>query len=421
MDINLYKIEAEYGLLGSICIHPEETDKVYSELSPEDFGNPTIGSLYKIAKDLYSHQKEISPQTVASYITEKEQKIALVRSIEAFTTLSTFDDLIEIVKQTAQDKRVRAIIDDVYYTGYTGNQTISILRDMIDKEEKIQSLKKDKETSIIQLCSYLEEKQNVLRGIKPIRYYFGLDRLDRFFGGLKQSTISCIGALPSTGKTDFAIQIAVANTMKKKKTVFFSLEMTTIQYMDRVSAQITNVPYTKIANDEITQEDLGKINVAVSAYSESSPLVVDNVNTLEGIEKIIVDVKPDVVFIDYLQLIVTQKKLQARNYEIEYIGNTLKRVAKLCKCHICVLSQLRRIAGNIPTMQDLKDSGTIEQQCDYIALLHRPYVTNKEEADERDTTLIIDKNKYGQCGKCKLSFNGEKQRFYEVDTNYENV
>ena len=72
-------------------------------------------------------------------------------------------------------------------------------------------------------------------------------------------------------------------------------------------------------------------------------------------------------------------------------------------------------------MSDLKESGGLEQDGDYIALLHRPYVLNKNDENVRpeDTELLLDKNKFGRTGKIDLWFDLKHQRFTEYDTRWD--
>ena len=132
------------------------------------------------------------------------------------------------------------------------------------------------------------------------------------------------------------------------------------------------------------------------------------------------------MLIDYLQIINIQKRIGERRHEIEYIGNVFKRTAKDNDCQIMFLSQLSRVRDRFPTMQDLKESGSIEQQCDLIMLMHRPYVVDKNATDgdgnpisPKQTYLLVDKNKFGECGQDELVFDGERQMFFEMTDNFE--
>ena len=117
-----------------------------------------------------------------------------------------------------------------------------------------------------------------------------------------------------------------------------------------------------------------------------------------------------------MQIISTTSKFQDTRAKIDYISALFKRTAKKTGCAIMVLSQLTRAGKDAPTMSDLKESGGLEQDGDYIALLHRPYVLNKGEGiPPGKTEMLLDKNKFGRCGKLDLEFRVKYQQFLERD------
>lgn len=417
-DIAKFNNTAEANIIGGLALYPEETVHVFNELTSLDFEDIRFAEIFDVIRDTHSKNETIDVALICSKFTIPEYKIVLARCAEIFISLANYNDYIHAVKSKAQERRIRKKVEEIYITPMTGSEIIAELSSTLEQEKLITDNKRYDKHYINQYSDYINSKQSIIDGHKPDVFSFGINRLDKFSGGLKRSTISTVGALPSTGKTDFGIQAMIDNCFKGKKTMFFTIEMSEEQFLDRVSAQITDVSYSNISKNEISEKELSKISIAMANFYNNKPLIFDDVNSVEAIAKIIYDNKPDFVCIDYLQIISTQKKLQSRNYEIEYIGNTLKGVAKDCNAHIMLLSQLRRISSNMPTMQDLRDSGSIEQQSDYIMLLHRPFVSDKEAAPAQETKLILDKNKYGQCGIIDLSFDGENQKFYEVDTRF---
>lgn len=71
--------------------------------------------------------------------------------------------------------------------------------------------------------------------------------------------------------------------------------------------------------------------------------------------------------------------------------------------------------NHAPKMSDLKESGGLEQDGDYIMILHRPYVMDRESFNPQDTELQLEKNKYGNTGVIEFYFQGEYQRFLEME------
>ena len=125
----------------------------------------------------------------------------------------------------------------------------------------------------------------------------------------------------------------------------------------------------------------------------------------------------DLIVIDYLQLMSGENKNNNnsnRNLEISDITRRLKGLAKELQVPIILISQINRDntkrADKRPTMADLRDSGSIEQDADLILLIHREDYYHKDEADYIPTgraELIIEKNRNGATGTVNLRFIAE--------------
>lgn len=80
---------------------------------------------------------------------------------------------------------------------------------------------------------------------------------------------------------------------------------------------------------------------------------------------------------------------------------------------VFALSQLNRGgAGKVPSMEDIRESGQVEQDADLILLL---YKREEGSSDPGNETVVIGKNKEGQCGDLYFWFDGQHQKFNEVN------
>ena len=231
-----------------------------------------------------------------------------------------------------------------------------------------------------------------------------------------RGTISYVGAAPSTGKTSFALGVMAEQQGVKR--VLFSLEMTRYQIYDRLVTIGTGIPYDVVFNRQMTEKQEGTAAEYIGKlYDDKGLIVVDDVYTIEGISSMIAKIKPDLVMIDFMQCVRSMRRFPTRRDTVDYISQECKRLAKTYNCHIMILSQLARSTDNKPTMSSLKESGGLEQDGDYIMLLYRPYVHDKE-APENAAYVLVDKNKYGRTGQAELYFDGKKQRFSDVEARY---
>lgn len=244
----------------------------------------------------------------------------------------------------------------------------------------------------------------------------GFTQLDsKLNGGFIEGTLVAIGARPSVGKTTFAVNIARAN--RDKKVLFFSLEMSSGQLIDRLLSDILTINYSKMQTHikGITDEQSYRMVNAIDSC-RNNLTIIDNINTVEEIVNKINSCKPDLVIIDYIQIVATQTSYTDPRHRIDYISRELKACAKETGAVIVNLSQVTRAGKDRPTMSDLKESGGLEQDSDYIMLLHRPYVQDKsnKEHEPEDTTIYLDKHKFGATGVLEFKFITNFQRFIEI-------
>lgn len=329
---------------------------------------------------------------------EKEEQTILITVMQSVISQTVdelrVDSVLENLKETAISDRMKKQVSELFIAD---DYTADDLRQIVNETEKA-------DFSVDPIQKYLDEYAKPTERIKT-----GFKILDDMLnGGMIRGTVGTIGARPSVGKTTFAVNIAENNP--DKIILFFSLEMSCRMVYDKLVASVENIDYKNAVN-----HDVGFDTVKAVLDKYKNFIVVDNVTTTEEMTEIIRRVKPDIVFIDYIQIVYTKKQYDVIRQRIDYISQLLKRTAKQINCCIIALSQLARSAKEEPTMSALKESGGLEQDSDYIILLKRPYVLDKSNKDifPSDTTVKVDKNKFGSTGEIKYYFEGKYQRFTE--------
>jgi replicative DNA helicase len=197
---------------------------------------------------------------------------------------------------------------------------------------------------------------------------------------------------------------------------FFTLEMSGKSLMQRLFAAEAKIDSKKLRSGMLTNSDFGKITEAAGRLYEAPLFIEDtpNIKLLdlrsqarrmkknEGIK---------VIFIDYIGLIESESKGNVpRHEQVAEISRSLKSLARELDIPIICLSQVgRQSEGKEPTLADLRESGSIEQDADVVMFIHKHRDHDKDisQQDSRaiiETDIILAKQRNGPVGTIKLGF-----------------
>jgi replicative DNA helicase len=261
---------------------------------------------------------------------------------------------------------------------------------------------------------------------------------DRMTSGLQKGELIIIAARPSMGKTALAINIAQNAAIKSKAIVaVFSLEMSKESLLRRMLASQAWVDQQKLQKGFLGREDHDKLTSALGQLVESRLFIDDTAGiSLSEMRAKSRRLKQnagglDLVVVDYLQLMTatlasnSKKGYENRTQEVSAISRGLKALAKELNVPVVALSQLSRAGvqrkdDHRPMLSDLRESGSIEQDADVVAFIHREsYYSRDEEMSEADkakSEIILAKQRNGPTGTVHLNFISRFTRFDNPET-----
>lgn len=270
--------------------------------------------------------------------------------------------------------------------------------------------------------SIMENNEATLEGVSEIEKYFrnkgqiagvssGYKLLDTVLGGLEKADLVIIGARTSIGKTTFAVNMLTKQAREKGISVgFFSCEMEIKQLMLKVLSNLSNVELDAIKAGAMNQADFDRISDAAESWHEARVQWYMARNT----ELQIVKAKARqmarkgarVIYVDYITLIQYKGEKNMPKYEkIGQISKELKQLARELQVTIVALSQVGRQAeGRMPSLNDIRQSGEIEEDADAIIFMHRG-------RDTPTTNIKVAKNRKGCTGEISLYFDLKHQRY----------
>lgn len=434
-------VDAEKSLLGAVLIDDEVLADATEYVRVGDFYDKRHDVIYSGMMRLYEKHKPVDLLTLTDELKRKKE-LDLVGGSAYLTELTTYvptsahaTSYAEIVAQKAVRRRLIKASGDISELGYDEETTTQELLERAEAElfsVSDQSLKQDVvslESILTESFDRLEElhrNKGQLRGIRT-----GYRDLDNMTAGLQRSDLIILAARPAMGKTTLVTNLAYnVATIAKEPVLFFSLEMSKEQLVDRMLADASGVDAWNIRTGNLSDDDFTKLSEAMGEMAEA-PIFIDDTPGLSVLEmrtkarRAHHDQPLGLIIIDYLQLLQSNGSHNGnRVQEVSEISRGLKLVARELNVPVIALSQLSRSVESrtppIPQLSDLRESGSIEQDADIVSFIYRPgYYEPDNPEFENITELILAKHRNGPVGKVELYFHPERLRFMSLDKRHQ--
>lgn len=434
-------IDAEMSLLGAVLIDEEVLADISEHVKPGDFYDKRHHVVFAGMMRLFERHKPVDLLTLTDELKKKDQ-LESVGGSAYLTELTNYvptaahaESYAEIVAQKAVRRRLIKASSEISEMGFDEETTTQELLERAEAElfsVSDQSLKQDLvsiETILTDSFDRIEElhrNKGALRGIRT-----GYRDLDEKTAGLQRSDLIILAARPAMGKTTFVTNLAYnVATIAKLPVLFFSLEMSKEQLVDRMLADASGVNSWNIRTGNLSDDDFAKLSEAMGEMAEA-PIYIDDTPGLSVLEmrtkarRIAHDQPLGLVVVDYLQLMQSNGNHNGnRVQEVSEISRGLKLIARELNVPLIALSQLSRTVETrtppIPQLSDLRESGSIEQDADIVSFIYRPgYYEPDNPEVENITELIIAKHRNGPVGRIQLYFHPERLRFMSIDKRHD--
>lgn len=240
-------------------------------------------------------------------------------------------------------------------------------------------------------------------------------------GGILPGDFWIVAARPSVGKTTMALQMAVNAAAAGIKTALFSIEMSDESIYKRLFSLCGGLQHQALRQGNLDHFRRSKITDVLLMAEDWAPLEILSAKQCRSLPDITAKAAGGnygLVVIDYLGLIGSRQKHENRNAEVTHISRNLAMLAKENHLPVIVLSQLSRasdVQDRPPTLADLRDSGSLEQDADLVLLGWKP--GNKRERQiTNQTEWIIAKQRNGISGvNIPMRLDGEYCKLTEID------
>jgi len=434
-------VDVEEAVLGALMLEREAFIGIADLLTEESFYKEEHREIFKVIKDLSMRDQPVDLLIVTQelknrgllekvggplYITQLTSKVASAAHLEFHARIIAQKHIQRELIRSCSEIQVNAY-DDTKDVDELINEAESaifkISEGNIKKEtQPIKPILKE----AVQLIEEASKRKDGLSGIPS-----GFSKVDRITSGWQKTDLIIIAARPAMGKTAFVLSMARNMAVEFIKPVaIFSLEMSSIQLVNRMIASESELGSDKIKKGNLEGDDWDRLNKAIRRLDEA-PVFIDDTPALSIFElrakcrRLKMQQDIGIVLVDYLQLMTAGGDNRgSREQEVSMISRSLKAIAKELDIPIIALSQLNRSVesreGKRPQLSDLRESGAIEQDADMVIFIHRPEYYGITEDDEGNSLrnvaeIIIAKHRNGAVGDVRLSFRKELARFVDLE------
>lgn len=433
-------LDAEISLLGAVLIDEEVLTRVSDKLHADDFYDPRHERIFGAMIGLYERHKPVDLLTLSNELKKKDEledsggTQYLTELSNQVPTSAHAESYAEIIAQNAMRRRLITASGSIAELGFDESKNTAELLAQAEAElfaVSDKTLRNDLaslEQILTDSFDRIEELHSNKDGLRGIRT--GFRDLDNLTAGLQRSDLLILAARPAMGKTTLVTNLAYnVATIEKKSVLFFNLEMSKEQLVDRMLADAAGVDAWNIRTGKLSDEDFEKISHAMGEMAEA-PIYIDDTPGLSVLElrtkarRAAHEHPLGLIIIDYLQLMSGSGRGDGnRVQEVSEISRGLKLVARELNVPVIALSQLSRSVETrtppVPQLSDLRESGSIEQDADLVAFIYREAYYNPETERQNVTDLIIAKHRNGPTGKVELYFHPERLRFMTLDKQHQ--
>lgn len=429
-----HSLDAEQSVLGGLMLDDgsERCQTVFATLKPDAFYNRTHRVIYEELRNLSRSQKPIDLITVSDSLEAKGD----LEAVGGFAYLAELSkntpSAANIVNYAAivRDRAMRRYgiekankITELFYAndGMTAEEKYeaaqSLFAQMTDHAKTgnrrgLRSFGEVMDDWLVDLDKRFSDSGES-RGLSS-----GIPSLDRMLSpkGLVKGSLFVVGARPKMGKTTLYSQMAINCAVREgKPALMFSLEMPDDQILEKIVGQKSgvnpNIFYHNVNDNEPYDGDYdGDFDKALKTAVRLRELDLLHIDDTPGLSlaHIVAESRKikrqkggvGMILVDYLTL-MTAEKADRNDLAYGIITKGLKNLAKELGCVVVLLTQLNRSletrVNKRPLPSDSRDTGQIEQDCDYWVGIHREGAFD-ENANQEDTELILRLNRHGKTG-----------------------
>lgn len=431
-------IPAEQAALGGMMLSKDACTDVFDIVQGIDFYRPAHATIFDTIVKLYGQGAPVDNISVGTALYESGDLLRvggapyLHTLISAVPTAANAGWYARAVADTAMQRRLIEAGMRIVQLGYRGGDAlgkpmkdIAMLAQAAVSEVTTRDASDDYAVLADMLQPALDEIEAIgKRGDGLTGVPTGFTDVDRLLNGLGPGQFVIIAGRPGLGKSTASVDIARNVAIRANQAAaIFSLEMSKVELVLRILSAEARVPLHILRSGQLSDEDWTRLARCMGNISEA-PLFVDdtpNMNLLQiraKAQRLKRQHGLKLIVVDYLQLMTSPKRTEGRQQEVSDLSRGLKLLAKELECPVIGVCQLNRgpeqRQDKRPQLSDLRESGSLEQDCDIAILLHRDDYYDKESPRAGEADFIVAKNRNGPTDTVTVAAQLHLSRFVDM-------
>lgn len=431
-------LQAEQSLLGACLLSGTAITAAATIVRADDFYKPAHRHIWNTITDLRDQGHPVDPVTVAEHLErtgllQEAGGPALLISLQTGTpSTASAPRYARIVAERAAMRELIAVGTEIAEIGWSLPADITaatstaraLLDDLVARQEGAR-----RRLHLIgdTLDDYLDLLEHRSDG-EPPGLRTGWTQLDELLGGLRAGQLIVVAGRPGMGKSIVGGQLARHAAEQHVPALVVSAEMGREELLDRQMAAVTKLSSRNLRDGKIAPNDWGRIGDGAARLANVPLWILDDeAATVEAARAHAATILaanatdgpvPALLVVDYLQLLQVSRPTGNRVTDIGQISGGLKRMARELGCPVVALAQLNRgLEARIdkrPTLPDLRESGSIENDADVVIGLYRDDYYNTDSKEAGTIEMIVLKQRSGPTGTARQAFLAEWQLIAEL-------
>lgn len=418
-----HNIEAEQATLGAILLDWDAVGSVITHLRAESFYSLQHQTIFKAILSLYNKGQRGDILTLTEELRQTGKLdaaggVAYVASLpDHVPTSSNVEYYAQLVKDDFNRRELIKISSSAISEAH--DDTKPSRTTLEDTQNKLFALAESNQSQrLLSMWELVPDTFSIIeKHLNNQETYTGVPSgfsgLDKMTSGFQNSEMIIIGARPSMGKTALALSMIHHIAIQKNiPTGIFSLEMSYTQIGQRLISQIARMSGSRIRSGMMTQAEFQRLQDAAGVLYDA-PLCIADTPNMKMLDlramarKMKQQYQVKIIFIDYIGLITSDNYSSntPRHEQVSEISRSLKSLARELDIPIVALCQVSRDSeGKEPTLANLRDSGSIEQDADVVMFIHRERKATDNNDEAIEAKILLAKQRNGPIGNVDLIF-----------------